>query len=301
MINIIEKINILKKEKNAVILAHYYTPKDVQEIADYIGDSFYLSKLASQITQDTIVFCGVHFMCESAKILNPEKTILMPDLESDCPMAHFSIPEDIQNIRLQYQDLAVVCYINSTSEVKAYSDVCVTSSNAIKVIQKLPEKNIYFIPDQNLAQYVAQKIPDKNFIFHKGYCPTHMNITLQDIISIKKEHPHALVLAHPECSPEVLKFADYIGSTLGIIQYASLSCNNEYIIATELGVIHELTKKNPTKFFYPVSSNTVCPNMKKNSLKKILTVLETGSNEILVSEDIRIRSLPPLSKMLELA
>lgn len=297
----IDILNRLKTEKDAVILAHYYVPGDVQDVADYIGDSFYLSKLATTVPQKTIVFCGVHFMGESAKILNPEKTVLMPDIKADCPMAHLAIPEDVAQIRSQYQDLSVVCYINSTTELKSCSDVCVTSSNAVKVVRSLPEKNIYFIPDQNLARFVAEQIPEKNFIFNDGYCPTHKRITAEDIRLAKTVHPKALILAHPECTKEVLELCDFVGSTLEIINFSCSDSSDEYLIATELGVIHEMQKRNPQKHFFPVSEKMICPNMKMNSVEKIIHVLETGANEIILDEEVRLSSLPPLQRMLDLA
>src|SRR5699024_7470645 len=191
MNSIVEEINQLKKEKNAIIMAHYYVPDEVQAIADYIGDSFYLSKIATKIKEDTIVFCGVSFMGESAKILNPSKTVLLPDITADCPMAHMADITTIQRIKSEYEDVAVVCYINSTAELKSHSDVCVTSSNAISIVKALPNKNIFFIPDQNLAHYVAAQVPEKHFIFNDGYCPVHKDITVNDVIAAKHLHPNA--------------------------------------------------------------------------------------------------------------
>ena len=193
-----EKILQLKKEKNAVILAHYYAPAEAQEVADYVGDSFYLAKIAKKSTADIIVFCGVSFMGESAKILNPNKKVLMPDLTADCPMAHMVKPGQIQKMREKYEDLAVVCYINSTAELKCQSDVCVTSSNAIKIVRALPNKNIFFIPDRNLGRYVASQVPEKNIIINSGYCPIHASITKEQLLAEKEKHPNAPILIHPE-------------------------------------------------------------------------------------------------------
>lgn len=217
----IDKIKELKKERNAVILAHYYVNDEVQAIADYVGDSFYLSKIAAKAEADTILFCGVSFMGESAKILNPAKTVLMPDMQADCPMAHMADFNKIEEMRNQYTDLAVVCYINSTAELKTHSDVCVTSSNALKIVKALPNQHIYFIPDENLGRYVASQVPDKHFIFNDGYCHVHTSISAEHVKKAKEDHPGAEILVHPECTMGVLAFADYIGSTSGIIDYAT--------------------------------------------------------------------------------
>lgn len=221
-----KRIEELKREKNAVILAHYYVDGEVQQAADYIGDSFYLSKIATGVSADTIVFCGVSFMGESAKILNPEKTVLMPDETADCPMAHMADIGKIQRLREEYEDLAVVCYINSTAELKCYSDVCVTSSNAMKIVKKLPNKNIFFIPDENLGRYIAGQVPEKNFIFNDGFCHVHAEVLPDQVKAAKESHPAAKFLAHPECREEVLELADFIGSTSEIIEYAS-ACEAE--------------------------------------------------------------------------
>lgn len=295
------QIEQLKKEKNAVILAHYYTPNDIQSIADYVGDSFYLAKIAKQCNAEVIVFCGVSFMGESAKILNPEKTVLMPDISADCPMAHMVTKESIDKMRAEYDDLAVVCYVNSTAEIKCLSDVCVTSSNAVKIVKTLPNKNIFFIPDENLGRYVAEQVPEKNVILNDGYCPRHKAITPNQVLRQKQNHPHAAVLAHPECVKEVLDIADYIGSTAGIINYAHSSKKTEFIICTEHGVAYELEKNDPDKSFYFVQPCPTCVNMKKNTLEKVLNVLKTGENAVEVSETVRQRALLPLDKMLELA
>lgn len=296
-----ERIEKLKKEKNAVILAHYYVHDEVQQVADYIGDSFYLSKIATSVDADTIVFCGVSFMGESAKILNPEKTVLMPDETADCPMAHMADPSYIEGLRKQYEDLAVVCYINSTAELKCYSDVCVTSSNAMKIVKKLPNKNIFFIPDENLGRYIASQVPEKNFIFNDGYCHVHAAISSREVMAAKKSHPEAKFLVHPECKQEVLALADFIGSTSEIIDFAGACDAKEYIIGTELGVLYELKQKNPEKTFYSAGSVQCCPNMKKISLEKIIHVLETGDNAVSVTDELREKANAPLNRMLELA
>ncbi len=298
MLNEIER---LKKEKDAVILAHYYVNDEVQEIADYIGDSYYLAKVVKTVDAKTIVFCGVSFMGESAKILNPDKTVLMPDMSADCPMAHMAEIEKIGEMRKRYDDLAVVCYINSTAELKCHSDVCVTSSNAVKIVKALPNKNIFFIPDENLGRHVAQQVPEKNIILNDGFCHVHVSVTADNVKAIKAKYPAAAVLAHPECKKEVLDLADYIGSTSGIIDYASAGSDTEFIICTESGVGYKLKEQNPDKKFYFAGTKHFCPNMKLNTVEKVLEVLKTGANEVHVSDEVRIKSLKPLDRMLELA
>ncbi len=295
-----EKIAELKKEKNAVILAHYYTPPEIQEIADYIGDSFYLAKIAKESKADIIVFCGVSFMGESAKILNPDKKVLMPDLTADCPMAHMVKEGKIEEMRELYEDLAVVCYINSTAELKCKSDVCVTSSNAVKIVESLPNKNIFFIPDRNLGSFVKELVEDKNIILNDGCCPIHAKITSEQIMAEREKHPDALLLSHPECENEVLIQSDYIGSTADIIKYVKVSTANEFIICTEDGVAYKLMEENPQKRFYFPNPCPKCTDMKLNTLPKVLSVLENEDNEVFLSEELREKALIPLERMLEL-
>lgn len=299
--DMMNRIKQLKEEKNAVILAHYYVNADVQEVADFIGDSFYLAKKASETDADKIVFAGVEFMGESAKILNPNKHVYMPDAHADCPMAHMVTIENIKKMREKYDDLAVVCYINSTAEIKTYSDVCVTSSNAVKIVNKLPNKNIFFIPDQNLGSYVATQVKDKNIILNSGFCPRHHIMTKEDVLNAKKEHPNALVAVHPECKPEVLEEANYIGSTSGIIDYIVGNNAKEFIVGTVEGVYATILKQAPDKKLYNVVRTQVCPNMKLNSLEKIINVLETGENEVFLDEEFMNKAKAPLERMLELA
>ena len=296
-----EEILKLKEEKNAVILAHYYVRPEVQAIADYVGDSFYLSKVAVDLKEQTIIFCGVSFMGESAKILNPEKHVLMPDMAADCPMAHMAASEKIQKVREEYDDLAVVCYINSTAELKRHSDVCVTSANAVQIVKALPNKNIFFIPDRNLAHYIAEQVPEKHFIYNEGFCIVHEYMEVEEIKEAKAAHPEAEVLSHPECPPAVLEMSDYIGSTKGIIQQAGITDAKEMIICTESGVLYELEKRYPDKKFYFTETLPVCRNMKKVTLEKVLHVLQTGENEIFVDEVVREESKKPLERMLELS
>ena len=300
-VTLIEEIEAYKKEKNAVILAHYYVRPEVQAIADYVGDSFYLSKVAVGLQEQTIVFCGVSFMGESAKILNPEKTVLMPDATADCPMAHMADAETIRRMREKYDDLAVVCYINSTAELKTHSDVCVTSANAVKIVKALPNQRIFFIPDRNLAHHVAEQVPEKEFVYNEGFCPVHDRMDPAEIQALKAAHPKAQVLAHPECPAAVLALADYIGSTSGIIAYAGENDGQEFIICTEEGVLYRLEQENPTKQFYFPKTRPICQDMKTITLEKVLHVLKTGENEVQVSENTREQSKLPLERMLTLA
>ena len=296
-----EEIEQLKKEKDAVILAHYYVRPEVQELADYIGDSFYLSKAAAGLKERTIVFCGVSFMGESAKALCPGKTVLMPDARADCAMAHMADVEKIRQVRKTYDDTAVVCYINSTAELKREADVCVTSANAVRIVKALPNKNIYFIPDKNLAHFVAEQAPEKHFIYNDGYCPVHQQIRTEEIRRAKEQHPQAEVLSHPECAKAVLELSDYVGSTSGIIRYAGESRAREFIICTENGVIAELEKRYPEKRFYFTETIPVCEDMKLITPEKILHVLKTGENEVVMDEETCKEARRPLEEMLRLA
>ena len=296
-----EEIAALKAEKNAVILAHYYVEPEVQAVADYVGDSFYLSKQAQGLPNPVIVYCGVNFMGESGKLLSPNKQVLMPDLHADCPMAHMVRKEDVDRMRTQYPDLAVVCYINSTAEIKTWADVCVTSANAVKVVKALPNQDILFIPDKNLGRFVAEQIPEKNVMVLDGYCPIHNFVKPEELQELKEAHPAAKVLVHPECPKEVLALADYIGSTSGIIKYATEHEDAEYIIGTEVGVRYDLERKNPGKRFYFPKTTPICPDMKTITLDKIIHVLKTGDNQVQVSPEIAATADKPLERMLELS
>ena len=268
-----EKILKLKKEKNAIILAHLYQIPEIQEIADYVGDSYYLSQVARDAKEDLIIFCGVKFMAESAKVLSPEKTVILPAPNAGCPMADMAEVEDVEEMIKKYPDAFKVCYINSSYEVKALCDASVTSSSALNIIKNIPNKQILFLPDQNLGGYISEFFPEKEFILWRGFCPTHHRITAEDIIKAKEEHPNVKVLSHPECSKEVRDLSDYIGSTSGIINYATECEDKEFIIATEEGVLHQLKKKNPDKKFY-FPEVMVCPNMKKTSLQDVYDALD---------------------------
>jgi quinolinate synthase len=296
-----EKILKLKAEKDAVILAHYYVPGDVQEVADFVGDSYYLSKVAAEAKESVIVFCGVNFMGESAKMLNPDKKVIMPDLKADCPMAHMATVEGIEAARRKHEDLAVVCYINSTAEIKAHSDVCVTSSNALSVVSALPQKNIYFIPDQNLGRYISRLVPEKNFIFNDGYCHVHTSIKKDDLLEKKAELPKAKVASHPECREEILELSDFVGSTSDIIKYVEKTDAEDFLICTETGIFHALEKVGKGKRFHAVSGSQICPDMKLNTLEKLLHALETLDNELHMDESLMKKGLQPLELMLKLA
>lgn len=301
MDNLINKINELKKQRDAVVLGHYYLERDVLDICDYVGDSFYLAKKATELKNKTIVFCGVRFMGESAKILNPDKTVLLVDNSAICPMANMVTKEDIDKIKAAYDDVCVVAYINSKSEIKRYVDVCVTSGNAHNIIPKIKSKNIYFIPDKNLGGYLARQFPDKNFILHPGYCPVHERMNKDELLEAKKRHPGALVMAHPECNEGVLSVADYIGSTTGIIDYVANSDKDEFIIASELGMFYELEKQNPNKRFYPIKADQICADMKKITPAKIAASLENDFDGVVLSDELIAEAKKSLDCMLEMA
>jgi len=296
---LIRKINILKEKKDAVILAHNYQTKEVQEIADFLGDSLDLSRRAAELKNKVLVFCGVHFMAETVAILSPSKTVLLPDMDAGCPMADMITSEKLMHIKLHKPDAAVVCYVNTSAEIKALSDICCTSSNAVDIVNSLEEKEIIFIPDRNLGSYAATRTK-KKIILYDGYCPTHQHILPENITEAKTLHPEAVMLVHPECVKEVCDKADFVGSTNGMIKYAAQSDKNEFIIGTESGIIHRLEKENPGKKFYPAAPHLVCPNMKKITLEKIYLALENMQYEIKVPDHIAKLARKPIEKMLEL-
>ena len=301
MENKFEKIKKLKEEKDAIILAHYYTEPEVQKIADYVGDSYFLSEKAREVKEKVIVMCGVSFMGESVKLLNKDKIVLLPDMSADCPMAHMATVEKIKEIREKYEDLAVVCYVNSTAELKAHSDVCVTSANALKIAERLPNKNIFFIPDQHLARYISTKLPEKNFIFNEGWCPIHNELTKEELLKAKEKYPNAKIAIHPECPIETVELGDYVGSTSGIIKYVTESDAEEFIICTEDGVLYELQEKNPNKKFYLPKEKFQCVGMKKITLDKIINSLETLEPQVHLRDEIITEANKPLENMLEMA
>lgn len=289
----------LKKEKDAVILAHYYVDGAVQAIADHVGDSFTLAKIATGIDAKTIVMAGVEFMGETVKILNPEKTVYLPDPDADCPMAHMVDVDAIKEMREKYDDLAVVSYVNSTAEVKAHSDYCLTSSNAAKVVGAIDAKHIFFIPDGNLGQNTEGAFPDKHFINNAGCCPVHDSLTADMVRALKKQYPDAPVFCHPECKPEVLELADYTGSTKGILSAVGDLNKDKNIILTEEGIGWELNRLYPDKeFIFP---DLICTGMKMVTIDKIIHVLETGDNEILLDADLIEKAKVPLDRMLAIA
>lgn len=298
---LIQEINRLKKERDAVILAHNYQIDDIQEIADYVGDSFYLSKIAANDTRKTIVFCGVKFMAESAKILSPNKTVLLPEIEAGCPMADMIDADKLKEFKAQHPDAAVVCYINSYADVKAESDVCCTSSNAVKIVSSIPNKKILFIPDQNLGNYVADKVKDKEIIVWSGYCRTHHNIRMEEVVNAREAHPDAEFLVHPECQKEICENADFIGSTSEIIDYATKSDNKKFIIGTEMGVFYKLKQNNPDKEFYLLTPRLLCSNMKKTTLQSVYNALLNNKYQIEIDEELRLKAKGCLDKMLEMA
>lgn len=299
MKDIVERINSLKREKKAVILAHCYQPVEIDLVADYVGDSLYLSQVASKTDADIIVFAGVYFMAQTAKILSPDKKVLLPQIEAGCRMADMIDYEQMLEFKAQNPDIPVVCYVNSTAEVKSVCDLCVTSSNAVKVVKSLNAEKILFVPDTYLGKWVEKQLGNIEIITYPGFCPTHLQIRPVDIENARKEHPGALVLAHPECHMTVSDIADYVGSTTGIMKYAAESTNKSFIIATEQGVVDRLKRDFPEKEFYPVKNNIVCPNMKMTSLNDILNVLENETNEIHVDKEIAQKAITCIDRMLE--
>ncbi len=278
------RILTLKKEKNALVLAHYYVPIEVQDIADYVCDSFEMAKRARQTESKLIVICGVRFMGESAKILSPDKKVLIPAAGAGCPMADMVTVEDVRCLKAEHPDATVMCYVNSSAAVKAVSDICCTSSSALRIAGGLDAEEIIFVPDIHLAEYTAEKVPDKTFVCHTGFCPTHHALTEDDILTAKAAHPGAKFAAHPECRAEVLKHTDFIGSTSEIIKFARETDACEIIIGTEKEIVAYLQKKVPEKTFYPAKSDFVCADMKKITLLSVLDCLEKEQFEIVLDK-----------------
>ena len=297
---IFEEINVLKKEKDAIILAHLYQSEDIQRVADYVGDSFELAKKASGVKNKVIVFCGVHFMAESAKILNPSKTVLLPVLDAGCPMADMVSAEDVVDLKKRYPLAAVVCYVNTSAAVKAECDVCCTSSNAVKIVRALPNKQIIFVPDENLGSFVAQQIKDKEIILFSGYCIVHKRVQPSDLILAKNAHPNAKILVHPECTDEVVKLADFAGSTAQILSFVKNSNDKEFIIGTEQGILYPLQEQNKDKRFYLLSPKLLCANMKKTHIEDVLKCLKTGEYEITLTQETIDKAKKSLQKMMEI-
>lgn len=301
MPNIIDKINTLKKAKNAIILAHCYQPVEIDEVADYVGDSLYLSQVASRTDADIIVFAGVYFMAQTAKLLSPDKKVLLPQIEAGCRMADMLSYRQLKEFLAQHPSLPTVCYVNSTAEVKAECDICCTSSNAEKIVKSLGKSKVLFVPDTYLGKWVEKQLGNVEVITYPGFCPTHLQIRPQDIENARKKYPNALVLAHPECHMSVSSIADFVGATSGIMNFVAKSKNKEFIIATEQGVVDRLKRDYPNKTIIPIKNNIICPNMKMTSPEDILHVLETEENEIIVDEEIAKRAVNCLNRMLEVS
>ncbi len=301
MDKIAKKINKLKKEKNAVILAHCYQNIEIDEVADFVGDSLYLSQMAAKTDADIIVFAGVYFMAQTAKILSPDKKVLLPRLESGCPMADMINLEQLREFKLKHPSLPTVCYINSTAEVKSECDICCTSSNAVKIVESLKTDKVLFLPDTYLGKYVEAQLKDVEVITYPGYCPTHLRIKAEDIIDMKNKYPEAKILTHPECHKSVTEISDYVGSTTGIMNYAKNSSSRQFIVATEKGVCDRLKRDLPEKEFILIKNDVICPNMKWHKLDDIYNALADEKYEIKVNKDLAQKALGCINKMLEVS
>lgn len=301
MNELIEKINKLKKEKNAVILAHCYQNVEIDEVADYVGDSLYLSQMAAKTNADIIIFAGVYFMAQTAKILNPSRKVLLPRLESGCRMADMITLDQLREFKSKYPKMPTVCYINSTAEVKSECDICCTSSNAVKIVDSLKADEILFLPDTYLGKWVESQLGNVKVNTYTGFCPTHVQIRPNDVTEARKKYPNALVLAHPECHQSVVAMADYVGSTTGIMKFAAQSDKKEFIIATEKGVVDRLKRDYPEKEFYLIKDNVICPNMKWHTLTDIYNALDREEHEITVDTEIASKALKCIDKMLEVS
>ena len=301
MNELVEKIKKLKKEKNAVILAHCYQNVEIDEVADYVGDSLYLSQRANETNADIIVFAGVYFMAQTAKLLSPDKKVLLPRMESGCRMADMIDLEQVKDFKSLHPNIPVVCYINSTAEVKSECDMCCTSSNAVKVVESMGAKEILFLPDTYLGKWVEAKLGNIKITTYPGFCPTHLQIKPKDILEAREKYPNAKVLAHPECHQEVVKLADYVGSTTGIMKYAIESDNKQFIIATEKGVVDRLKRDYPDKEFILIKDNIICPNMKWHTLQDIYDALEKEQHEITVDAEVAKKAVNCINRMLEVS
>lgn len=299
--SLIEEINALKKERGAVIIAHNYQPDEVQALADFTGDSLELSRQAAELDEEVIVFCGVHFMAETAAILSPEKTILLPDQFAGCPMADMITADQLRARKKEHPGCVVIAYVNSSAAIKAETDLCCTSSNAMKIVQSVPEdKEILFVPDTHLGHYVQEQL-GREMIIWDGYCPTHSRIRDHDIVREKQDHPNAKVMSHPECPQNIRDVSDYLLSTGQMITHAKNSDEMEFIVATEMGLLYRLRNENPEKKFYSVSDRALCPNMKKINAEKVLWALQDMQHHITVPEDISKRARRSIEAMLELS
>ncbi len=300
--NFIEEINKLKKEKNAIILTHCYQNIEIDEVSDFVGDSLYLSKMAANTNADIIVFAGVYFMAQSAKLLSPDKKVLLPNLNSGCQMADMIDVENLKHFKEKYPNIPVVCYINSTAEIKANCDICCTSSNAIEVVKSLNAEKVLFVPDNYLGKFIETKLNGVEVITFNGFCPTHLRIRPIDILNARKNYPNALILAHPECHHDVAKLADFVGSTKEIMEYAKKSSNKQFVIATEKGVADRLNRdsklENWNKEFILIDENIICPSMKMNSLEDIYRTLKEEKFEITIDESVAKKAKECIEKML---
>jgi quinolinate synthase len=294
-----EQIQELKKKQKAIILAHNYQNPEIQDIADFVGDSLDLSLKATKTDAKRIIFCGVDFMAESAKILNPEKTVILPDKTAHCPMAGMVDADHLSMLLKEHPDAEVVAYINTTADVKALADICCTSANGVKIVKSRPAKKIIFVPDRNLGLYIQKHVPEKEMILWPGICHTHHDIKKEDLLLLKKEHPAAEILVHPECRPEIIELADFAFSTNGMVSHVKASEKTDYIIGTEKGLCYRLQKENPLKKFYPVPC-AICPNMKKTTVEKVLKSLETLEPKIHLPEKIMQKAYVPLQRMMEI-
>ena len=301
MNELIEKINKLKKEKNAVILAHCYQNVEIDEVADYVGDSLYLSQMAAKTNADIIIFAGVYFMAQTAKILNPSRKVLLPRLESGCRMADMITLDQLREFKSKYPKMPTVCYINSTAEVKSECDICCTSSNAVKIVDSLKADEILFLPDTYLGKWVESQLGNVKVNTYTGFCPTHVQIRPNDVTEAREKSPNALVLAHPECHQSVVAMADYVGSTTGIMKFAAQSDKKEFIIATEKGVVDRLKRDYPEKEFYLIKDSVICPNMKWHTLTDIYNALDREEHEITVDTEIASKALKCIDRMLEVS
>ena len=297
---LLQKIEKLKRKRNAIILAHNYQSCEVQEVADYVGDSLELSIKAAQTKADVILFCGVRFMAETASILSPEKIVLMPDKNSGCPLADMVDKKSLKNWQKKYPDSTTVAYVNTAAAVQAESDLCCTSANADKIVSSLDNLQILFVPDKHLAHWTAERVPDKKIIPYPGYCRVHMKILAEDVLRMKKKYPGAEVIVHAECSPSVIALSDRVLSTGGMCKYAMESKAKEFIVGTEVGIIHRLKKENPNKNFYPANEFAVCSDMKLITPEKIVTSLSEMKDEVKVPEKIRENARKPIERMLEI-
>ncbi len=293
------KITELKKETGAIIVAHNYQRDEVQEIADIVGDSYALARDVTKARERTVVFCGVKFMAESAALLSPEKTILLPVEEAGCPLADMVTVEKLRKKREEYPEAAVVCYVNSTAAVKAESDICCTSSNAVQVVRSLKEEKIIFVPDKNLGRYVREHVPEKELILWDGYCVVHMRLTREEVLKARSLYPKAEFIAHPECRKEVLQEASYIGSTAGMLKYVTECPGREFIVGTEMGIIYRMKRDNPDKNFYVPTDQFICANMKLTTLGWVARALEKMIYRVEVPEDIAAKARKALQRMIE--